>query len=658
MFENIVWSTNPCTLKTFVESFSLPQLVQVENGIYSEDDAKTLSAGQILTLHFTKRTDKVLAKASATKEFFVPVNCPCKVEILPTICEDRYYSVQDIVEATSVKFIRVVHDSPPSLRLKEGDILELKKTVEENRGKFIECEFYDKTRDTVRLPLEFKAAFEPLARPEQYHLQDVLSLFKLPARVKFRSTGATAIQDVNTEVDLVSLGSVLLKAVHDETTIIATSRVDNKVTVLLIPTDLDVSVCPAKGAITGDETYTRFCKEIHDGAYLEKVDLSGINAFRLSDEPDLEVLYDYTEVKPAIPPRSSGDLQSESGDSGSSDEYVEVPPPRPPKALSPKRPPVAPKPPRQRPPQHPQHEEREFDEVFIGTNENTTSWTDQCEVPPRPPPRTLSLRSSSTTTMGDVADNSYDNVQPDKNSPNSEKDDQIPISPVQTEPTTVTADSNVDEEDDEDDDFDDDDDNDDDNDRDHDSYATDDDNSGSDHDYLYPDDHDYLYPDLPVINSENTPNPSQENLDQGTKSSLKKKISGLFKKAAPKSAPRTTESPSIAFQPTSSASISESQPIATSSCYAPTPSLSTSPSVFSSSLDFPDDLRSLSVSEVGDCLRKLNMERHVDTFDSNLIDGEMLLTLNEELLSSLGVSNMFEQKKIIKFIRGWRPKTK
>ena len=658
MFENIVWSTNPCTLKTFVESFSLPQLVQVENGIYSEDDAKTLSAGQILTLHFTKRTDKVLAKASATKEFFVPVNCPCKVEILPTICEDKYYSVQDIVEATSVKFIRVVHDSPPSLRLKEGDILELKKTVEENRGKFIECEFYHKTRDTVRLPLEFKAAFEPLARPEQYHLQDVLSLFKLPARVKFRSTGATAIQDVNTQVDLVSLGSVLLKAVHDETTIIATSRVDNKVTVLLIPTDLDVSVCPAKGAITGDETYTRFCKEIHDGAYLEKVDLSGINAFRLSDEPDLEVLYDYTEVKPAIPPRSSGDLQSESGDSGSSDEYVEVPPPRPPKALSPKRPPVAPKPPRQRPPQHPQHEEREFDEVFIGTNENTTSWTDQCEMPPRPPPRTLSLRSISTTTMGDVADNSYDNVQPDKNSPNSEKDDQIPISPVQTEPTTVTADSNVDEEDDEDDDFDDDDDNDDDNDRDHDSYATDDDNSGSDHDYLYPDDHDYLYPDLPVINSENTPNPSQENLDQGTKSSLKKKISGLFKKAAPKSAPRTTESPSIAFQPTSSPSISESQPIATSSCNVPTPSLSTSPSVFSSSLDFPDDLRSLSVSEVGDCLRKLNMERHVDTFDSNLIDGEMLLTLNEELLSSLGVSNMFEQKKIIKFIRGWRPKTK
>ena len=646
MFNNIVWSANPCTLKTFIESFPLPQLVQVENGIYSEDDAKTLSAGQILTLHFTKRTDKVLAKASATKEFFVPVNCPCKVEILPTICEDRYYSVQDIVEAASVKFIRVVHDSPPSLRLKAGDILELKKTVEENRGKFIECEFYDKTRDTVRLPLEFKAAFEPLMRPGRYHLQDVLGSFKLPARVKFTPTDATVIQDVNTEVDLVSLGSVLLKAVHEETTIIATSRVDNKVTVLLIPTDLDVRVCPAEGAITGEETYARFCKEIHDGAYLEKVDLSGINAFRLRDEPDLEVLYEYMEVKPAIHPRSSGDLQSESADSDSSDDYEDVLPPRPPKALNPKRPLVPPKPPRQTPPHCPQHEDREFDEVFIGTNENAASWADHCEVPPRPPPRTLSLQTSSTTTKGDVVDNSYDNVQPNENSPKPENDDQIPISPVQTEQTTMTADSDVPDEDDGL--YDDNDDGDDDDDRDHDSYATNDDDTGSDHDYLYP--------DLPISNGENTPNPSQENLHQGKKSSLMKKITVLFKKAAPKS-PRTTESSSIAFQPTSSATISESQPTVASSCNASTSILSNSPSVLSSSLDFPDDLSSLSVSEVGDCLRNLNMERHVDTFEGNLIDGEMLLTLNEQLLSSLGVSNMFEQKKIIKFIHGWRPKT-
>ena len=201
MFENIVWSGTSFTLREFVDNFPLPQLVQIENGIYSEDDAKTLSAGQILTLHFTKRTDKVLAKATGRKQFFIPVNCPCKVEILPTVCEDIYYSVQDIVEATSVKFIRVVHDSPPSFRLKAGDILQLKNTVQENRGKFIECEFVDKTRDMVRLPLDFKAAFEPLARAEQYHFQGVLNFFEFPVRVKFIS-GDITIQDVNSGVDM------------------------------------------------------------------------------------------------------------------------------------------------------------------------------------------------------------------------------------------------------------------------------------------------------------------------------------------------------------------------------------------------------------------------------------------------------------------------
>ena len=212
----------------------------------------------------------------------------------------------------------------------------------------------------------------------------------------------------------------------------------------------------------------------------------------------------------------------------------------------------------------------------------------------------------------------------------------------------MTADSDVPDEDDGLYDDNDDGDDDDDDDRDHDSYATNDDDTGSDHDYLYP--------DLPISNGENTTNPSQGNLHQGKKSSLMKKITVLFKKAAPKS-PRTTESSSITFQPTSSATISESQPTVASSCNASTSILSNSPSVLSSSLDFPDDLSSLSVSEVGDCLRNLKMERHVDTFEGNLIDGEMLLTLNEELLSSLGVSNMFEQKKIIKFIHGWRPKT-
>ena len=135
MFQNITWSAQSCTLKTFVDRYALPQLVRVEDGFYSNDNAKTLSKGQIFTLHFTKRTDKLLVQAADHKQYLVPVNSPCKVEILPKNCQEMYNSVEDIVHAWTsgdFKFIRVVHDGPSSMRIKAGDILKLKKTVEEN----------------------------------------------------------------------------------------------------------------------------------------------------------------------------------------------------------------------------------------------------------------------------------------------------------------------------------------------------------------------------------------------------------------------------------------------------------------------------------------------------------------------------------------------
>ena len=605
MFENIVWSDRSCTLSEFIDNYPLPQLVQVENGIYSENEAKTLSAGQILTLHFTKRTDKVLAKATGKKQFFIPVNCPCKVEILPTVCEDIYYSVQDIVEATSIKFVRVVHDSPPSFRLKAGDILQLKNTVQENRGKFIECEFVDKTRDLVRLPLDFKAAFEPLARADQYHFRDVLTLCKFPIRVKFIS-GDITIQDVNSEVDMLSVGSVLLKEIHEESTVICTSRADDNVTVLMIPTDLEVSVFAAKGALTGDETYARFCRKIHDGADLAKVDLSAINASRLYGERDVELLYEYVEVKPPVPPRSPGGLKPGSGHSDSSDEYVDVRPPRPPKPAKPARLMSPPKSLKGTAPQQPLYTENSQLETQRSSDEGNTvpGWTGD-GVPPPPPPRTVSMKTSFSTTADRSADRVYCNVQSDDNLPSGlGMEEQTPMYPSQFSDRPSYGD---------DEDY-------------LDSDFSDDGSSSSDHEYLYP-----------VVDIESASSAPQKNPDHSSKNSLTKRISDMFKKTAPK----TTK-----------------EPFTTSASNIARPNLSSSPptaSVTSLSLDFPDDLRCLSVSKVGECLKKLNMGKYVQLFESNQVDGELFVTLDGELLTSLGV-NAFEQKKIMMFINGWRPK--
>ncbi|KAL9974839.1 hypothetical protein ACROYT_G011932 [Oculina patagonica] len=92
--ETIGWSDQSCTLKTFVARYNLPQLVKVEDGFYSEDDGETLSADDILMLHSIKRTQNLLVEDAEHKEYLLPLNSPCKVEILPKLCQDSPNSDQ------------------------------------------------------------------------------------------------------------------------------------------------------------------------------------------------------------------------------------------------------------------------------------------------------------------------------------------------------------------------------------------------------------------------------------------------------------------------------------------------------------------------------------------------------------------------------------
>ena len=618
MFGGIAWSSTSYSLKGFIDYFSLPQLVKVEHGLYSEEEAKTLSAEQILTLHYTKSTDKVLSKAADRKPFYIPINFPCKVEILPTFCQDKYYSVQDIVDQPSIKFIKAVHDSPPSFGLKAGDILKLVKTVEEYREKYVLCEFSNKTRDLVKLPLSFRAAFVPLAKAETFHLQEVLnsqSEFTLPVRVKFTCC-ETLIQDVNRDIDLLSFASVVLKEKLEETTIIATSRWDNTVTVVMIPTDLDVTVHPAEGAINDDKAYARFCREMHDGADLEKVDLSLSNHLRVEEEPNVEVLYDYVEVPPLLPPRGSTSSLLEVSDD-SSDDYLDMPPPRPPKPECLQSPPLSPT---NAPSQQQQHGGRE------SFKNMPSDGHDKC---PTPPLRTASLQPGN--------DNHLEGYKHDDSEPDSTEEDYLypeefdmeretPQTLLKIPPPTLPkppghnmrqahhhfpSPGNGDDNDDDD--------------YDEDDYIKTDDSDFDDSS----EENDYLYPECPVYeNSEVNPMAMkpQPRHGQGRRNWLPK----IFRRTPFKSSKMSSSSSSSAMD--------------------------TKNQDYSSS-DFPDDLSSVSVAELGECLRKLKLEKHVDTFSSNQIDGKLFLTFDKELLSSLGVDNTFEQAKLMNFINGWRPKT-
>jgi hypothetical protein len=70
---------------------------------------------------------------------------------------------------------------------------------------------------------------------------------------------------------------------------------------------------------------------------------------------------------------------------------------------------------------------------------------------------------------------------------------------------------------------------------------------------------------------------------------------------------------------------------------------------------FPQDLSGLGVADVSRLLGHLNLSDYVQTFENELIDGTMLVSMDQESLESLGVKQ-FHCKKLLDFIGGWRPR--
>ena len=668
MSQNIVWSAESCSLKTFVHSYTLPQLVKVEDGVYSEDDAETLSTGEILMLHSV--TEPLVGDAGH-KQYFVSRNCQCNVEILPTICEDRYYSVEDVVgdacASADFQFIRVleVHSQSPSLRIRAGDILKLLRTVEQNHIKFLECVLFDGTEYLVRLPLDVKAVFEPLARKESYSFQEVMHSFQFPVRVKFKSN-CTETRDTNNQ----SRGSVLLKNIRRQSKIIATSRDDDMNPVLMIPTDLDVYVFPARGAILGDKEYARCCKTIHDSTKLSKVDLlESVSRLCECFEDPIEEEIQNNEVvdlltsqtiqdsqglsrpKPTNPEQASslsgmlirngGHMLTTSNDNPSNTLNDHTPPRQPRVAASLRSiPPVAPKPPKHasspgaRLNQSP-HQRVPGEYLATTVNQNPCDSTDE-QAPP-PPLRFESLPHANATDADTEGEDYHHyeeisstgknlNLAPSLEGYNMDNDSERVLKRQKDKLDQRRSSKRN-------------------------SLST-------------------VIPKLPTrslsghlqCESKDAVVSTQTShlirpLSEASSSASSSNAAFLSQKSTTQGGPIPEQS-ILQAQSLALSCLEHSQDHAAENVYiepvTPPSILSNSPSEFSV---FSQDLKDLPVAGVAECLTNLRMGQYAESFQSNLIDGQLLMELDPESLYHLGVRNPLHQKKLLKFINGWRPNT-
>ena len=73
--------------------------------------------------------------------------------------------------------------------------------------------------------------------------------------------------------------------------------------------------------------------------------------------------------------------------------------------------------------------------------------------------------------------------------------------------------------------------------------------------------------------------------------------------------------------------------------------------------DVPKDVSVLTADNVCKCLVLLNMERHLVEFQRRHVNGRLLITLKETVLINEYKFTPFNASKLIRFIRGWRPKS-
>ena len=70
----------------------------------------------------------------------------------------------------------------------------------------------------------------------------------------------------------------------------------------------------------------------------------------------------------------------------------------------------------------------------------------------------------------------------------------------------------------------------------------------------------------------------------------------------------------------------------------------------------PKDIRNLTVSQIGDCLCLLKLDKHVNDFEEMQIDGALLNTLSAEMLHYEFSMSLVKATKLKQFCQGWRPK--
>ncbi|KXJ17458.1 uncharacterized protein LOC110233963 [Exaiptasia diaphana] len=312
---SIIWSGKVSALQ---HQKDLPKVVQVEDGHYDENEDLTLSNGDVLTLHLRKNLRTYTAVSRRRQEIRIPTRLAAEVKTVNRQPIKTYNTIKDLVD-DGVEKVEWLHDTP-WLNIKQGDIMFIQELVDNKSTLSARMSFMHKNQADVYVPLTYRSDFKPviwntfwLGPGKEEELNYPITVQFIDETLKIKDNDSTS---ESTQLSTIAdLGEVTLKGFQETEVFIASIKdEENRIIVMKIPTNLDITVRGGVGITDDDYTYVNVCQEYNRRAHLEQLDEKPLDSIRIGNiDAALERIYDvalsddedheYIEPAPRIPTR-------------------------------------------------------------------------------------------------------------------------------------------------------------------------------------------------------------------------------------------------------------------------------------------------------------------------------------------------------------------
>lgn len=294
----------------FLRECQLPETIEIVEGYDSNESAEmSWSSGETVYLHAMKDVTQVLALDRKGNRFCIPLNYPEKIfEGIPNRCSDRYENVGELI-VEFPKYVRSLQNIPHS-GVKVGDILCPLETSSKVAGcAELKCKVVGNARP-VTLSEDQLGPFETLEDIEPITMRDITDKHLLPTRVRVRAGGRRFCNQTNISKVMLE-GLFTIQEIAQEKVLIVYTLYEKDLRVVKVPIDLEIRV-KRKTSKLDPKMFTEICRRIDEEVNIESTITTGNRAaswfFDISDtEQDLEAAQPddfYEEIVPRLPPRS------------------------------------------------------------------------------------------------------------------------------------------------------------------------------------------------------------------------------------------------------------------------------------------------------------------------------------------------------------------